>query len=422
MKRYLQPCYLALAMLGMSSLPSLAENDHYCRAPASTKDHAAPMNYPDQFAWQLFLEVNQKAKKEYATLNGKKVELNNAVWETWIDDSDNFPQHPNPANPPVWPTKADGHNLAYTSFSHQTYSNDKTSSEPDCNPDDLKNGGTCEVVYRNKATFEYIKNNNLWYQEGIADYVKTGKEIVFPIDSIEVKGNWKLIKENEKKDYHWNYTTKGQLIGLVAMHISSKVIPNWLWATFEHVDNPGRCDLLGCYDCYGVTNPVTQPNAKTFGSVYPEEPLSSALLKQYDKSGFNGTWLKEWKNYRLKGSMINFTDSYGNASLLGNSVTESGFVATSSCMGCHSRAAVTSAGQKAFPFFGELPSTAAIGNIPAEYGLQFLTANGAPNPADFYHRAGNLNNNNPYGTLQFLQTDFVWAIPMRAKSINQTTP
>jgi hypothetical protein len=34
-------------------------------------------------------------------------------------------------------------------------------------------------------------------------------------------------------------------------HISSKDIPNWIWATFEHVGNPGRCDYTGCNDSYG---------------------------------------------------------------------------------------------------------------------------------------------------------------------------
>ena len=28
--------------------------------------------------------------------------------------------------------------------------------------------------------------------------------------------------------------------GLTALHITTKDLPNWLWATFEHVDNPAR--------------------------------------------------------------------------------------------------------------------------------------------------------------------------------------
>ncbi|MGG7381499.1 hypothetical protein ACQ7B2_23090, partial [Escherichia coli] len=38
---------------------------------------------------------------------------------------------------------------------------------------------------------------------------------------------------------------------LVAFHVSSKDTPNWVWATFEHVNNLGRCDYTGCNDSYG---------------------------------------------------------------------------------------------------------------------------------------------------------------------------
>ena len=41
---------------------------------------------------------------------------------------------------------------------------------------------------------------------------------------------------------------------LIALHISSKDTPNWVWATFEHVANPGRCDFTGCNDSYGYSS------------------------------------------------------------------------------------------------------------------------------------------------------------------------
>jgi hypothetical protein len=418
MKLFYISCITAVALCA-SSFAS-AETDHYCRAPAKVADVAQPMNYPDQYAWKLFVEVNKQAKVEKIKVKGKTLTLNNAYWETWVDDVENFPAHPNPAKPPQWPTKANGHKLINASFSAHQLSQDgkkitaNAMGEASCQLDQ----GTCEVVYRNKTTFEYIINNKLWYQEGIATFFASGQQVVFPIDSIEVKANWKIITEQEKAAYHWNYTEDGQLIGLVAMHISSKVIPNWLWATFEHADNPGRCDLLGCYDCYGTSTTAIPANTSAFGGQYPAGTLTPALLKNYKDAGYKGTWLKAWQNYRLKGSMVNFTDSYGNPNLLGNSVTESGFVATSSCMGCHSRAAVTAQGAKAFPVFGELPSSVATQAIPAEYGYQFLTVNGTPNPADFYHRAGNIYQNNPNGILKLMQTDFVWAIPMRAQRVS----
>lgn len=44
--------------------------------------------------------------------------------------------------------------------------------------------------------------------------------------------------------------------------------------------------------------------------------------------------------YRLKGSQVDFVQSTGHRILLGNSVTEGGFMMSSSCMTCHARAHV----------------------------------------------------------------------------------
>ena len=52
-----------------------------------------------------------------------------------------------------------------------------------------------------------------------------------------------------------------------------------------------------------------------------------------------------FKNYCLKGTQVDFTDNEGLAIRLGNSVTEEGFVAQSSCITCHSRAAWDAKGQ-----------------------------------------------------------------------------
>jgi hypothetical protein len=51
-------------------------------------------------------------------------------------------------------------------------------------------------------------------------------------------------------------------------------------------------------------------------------------------------------NYCLKGSQSDFVDNTGLDIRLGNSVTEDGFVATSSCMTCHGRAAFDQNGQE----------------------------------------------------------------------------
>src|SRR5687768_14134465 len=50
----------------------------------------------------------------------------------------------------------------------------------------------------------------------------TERAVNFPRESIEVKGNWIVISEQDKPCFHWNYNTSGQLLGLVAFRIISK--------------------------------------------------------------------------------------------------------------------------------------------------------------------------------------------------------
>ena len=44
---------------------------------------------------------------------------------------------------------------------------------------------------------------------------------------------------------------------------------------------------------------------------------------------------KAWLSYRLKGSQIDFADHTGFSTVLGNSVTEAGFMNKSSCISCY---------------------------------------------------------------------------------------
>lgn len=92
---------------------------------------------------------------------------------------------------------------------------------------------------------------------------------------------------------------------LLSFHMSTKDLPNWFWATFEHVDNQGRCDWTGGNDSGRPT------------------PADAA-----------------WRSYRLKGSQTEFVTATGRSTLLGNSVTEAGFTNSVSCISCHARAAV----------------------------------------------------------------------------------
>ena len=95
----------------------------------------------------------------------------------------------------------------------------------------------------------------------------------FPIDTIEVKAEWLPLSELKA----WNgvsaedaaslyYINKARFggemvpVALVALHITTKLVPSWNWATFEHWKNPGRCDDEGCRDTFGAAQPVVAAN------------------------------------------------------------------------------------------------------------------------------------------------------------------
>ena len=115
----------------------------------------------------------------------------------------------------------------------------------------------------NKTMFDYILSNSLYSKAGQKAFTppvnftsgsidNTGKTLVE--GAIMVKTAWKVISAADKARFHSEnvlvYTPasenpkypaqcKMQTVGLVGMHIGHKTqaAPQWLWSTFEHVDN-----------------------------------------------------------------------------------------------------------------------------------------------------------------------------------------
>ncbi|EJN14287.1 hypothetical protein PMI42_02134 [Bradyrhizobium sp. YR681] len=318
-----------------------------------------------------------------------------------------------------------------------------------------------EIVFRNKPFFDFVFRNDLYNTEGItkiyannANNMKSGapyrtatqggplSEITFPANALMIKSDW-LARERAEamglREDPQNPYVKMEILTpvlddngsillpgehwLVAIHFSSKDIPNWVWTTFEHVNNPGRCDYTGCNDSYGYTSPdqVGAGQARNFtrphqmcdglllpsyvldpGGSYPGGARQPALARVFDGLGIgiadNATLQpkpsdRSWLSYRLKGTQVDFTDSMGRPTHLGNSVTEAGFVTSSSCMTCHSRASTNAAGTVPLPLGVFENGLTESGYLPS--------ATGTPNPAWF-------NKSGQPPTQLALQTDFVW--------------
>jgi hypothetical protein len=166
-----------------------------------------------------------------------------------------------------------------------------------------------------------------------------------PTESIALKGDliplpalqrWipQLVDIGNIKKLYYTVTVKNIEYALVAMHVSSRQNPNWVWGTFEHQMNPGRCDAIGCFDSFGAQIPAVAPNKKAFNTQYG----SCLKTPQLKTMMTNANLSPVWENYCLKSTEVDFVAADGTPYALGNSVIEgivgNGTVAASSCITC----------------------------------------------------------------------------------------
>jgi hypothetical protein len=125
---------------------------------------------------------------------------------------------------------------------------------------------------------------------------------------------------------------------VVSIHVTSPQNPNWVWGTFEHQMNPGRCDYIGCFDTFGAQTGSVPPNTKAYNTQYG----ACAKTPQLKTLTSSANLSPVWENYCLKSTQVDYTADDGTPYVLGNSVIEgivgNGTVAASSCISCHAYA------------------------------------------------------------------------------------
>lgn len=341
------------------------------------------INFPDEFNWRLFVKINVPAP------DGK-----NRVWETWADNDTTFPAAPSRTKPPTFPPPTVVATLKVSPVRQLRFLQAELKAlgkAETIHPLIAEGGG--EEVRRNEAAFDFIVANGLYFKEGIAEAFAKGTRLNFPPEAVEIKAAWgsaDSMSEAELKRYYTNTDSTGRRFRLLGIHIISKELPNWTWATFEHADNLGRCDIIGCHDAYGAQVKDVEANA-TPGKSYGECKHTQQLVDLFNQAG-----LKEefWSHYCLKGSQIDFADASGWPTRLGNTQLERVdlFEGTSSCMSCHSRAAYDKGGNP----------TSSGGFIGAKSPV------GYPLPEWFYESP--LDPPTPHGPLKALQSDFIWSL------------
>lgn len=392
----------------------------------------AAENFPYFFAWKAFVEINSPRR------SGETI----PKWEYWATDQETFPQCPDPGNPPLWP----GDNARAKMLGSRTQTLINATPKPidwyvmdNGVPVAITDVGDPEEVRRNQASFDYIVDNDLFYTEGLAAAFQEASDAValtggqtalaanamgnvvnFPIDSIEMKADWvpiEYIPQDQRHEYYRNVAiTKDEHgneveteYGLVAMHILTKDLPNWFWATWTNKNVLGRCDYYGCTDDFGVSPAYTAANPT------PNYPYETGEVTDDLKTLVKGFNVDEvFLNYRLVGAQTDFTDPTGQPTLLSNTITEQGVTQTGSCITCHSRAAFDHTGSPI-----QVVSQASEDQVPPP-GDKGVVDNGIPQ-ADWYWI---LANDDPYFSsntkvvgMNAVQFDFVWGL-LFARSVN----
>ena len=212
------------------------------------------------------------------------------------------------------------------------------------------NATYCEEVFVSPAEAAFVKRNlsTLVSQQsygsarnGTINFPGTEQnESRLAIDSLELKADWVPATSYnptfacpDPTNSLYTETINGKCYALAAIHITSKVMPNWLWATFEpnnNVTNPNRCDpkLYGaCFDPWGTTSSLPYVKGQT-AQQSPE--LHQAMAEAQLNPAFH--------NYFLTGVQTQFVDHYGKPISLGNSFVEFNQgvpPGKSSCITCH---------------------------------------------------------------------------------------
>lgn len=372
----------AIVMAG--GLMAFTQNSSAQNSPFDEpQDSAMAVLRPDEYAWRLFVALNWPADVDNKLPHpmAKLGAHGPVVWETWKNANEVFLQ--DGSDPGEWLGKPAQVANSVDDFDRaplQQLARDRVLRIVRHVFDPIAALSEINETRLNRTTYEFIRAKELYNLGGQNKLAQSGiPQISFPEQAKEVKAQWRQIGEQDKPRYHWAELklpddTK-RLYGLTALHITTKDLPNWFWATFEHVDNPTRGPTRG-------DESWKLPSVDRFACPLPPHDCNQAPRD----IGLEGTI---WTNYRLRGTQIDFIDSRGNPLRLANSQPEERFQETSSCITCHARATIGSSGNDRLQIF----ASNGDGHIGVPDPSWYVKLNPSGEPIQLY-----------------TQLDFVWSL------------
>jgi len=222
----------------------------------------------------------------------------------------------------------------------------------------------------NVISYDFIREKKLYNIEGQS---RNGA-LVFPYGAIEVKAAWRIMTDDDDQTRYYtmpavvrtNGADQEVTVGLVGLHIITKTpnAPEWIWSTFEQVDNVPRAASEKGAVAWSYYKPgsTTPPNKET----KPGTPTQVERLKRDLPDAVNARWEGAlrgtvWQYYQLIGVQYPLRNPQPN--MLANVVMETYIQSQSSCIDCHSTARSVTRENADFSFL-LLDAVAAGGSNP----------------------------------------------------------
>jgi hypothetical protein len=366
----------------------------------------ARMQAYDRFSWQEFIALNwpatdsRRGEPDRAKAFGAPAEW--VVWGSWKSLGELFPGKPE-AHPSEWddfaadlalPELATGtaakpvpydkipkETAGKVKVLHQAAKLVRFNQAPFASPITMgplvaQNGRVVRYETRvNRIAYDYIRDNKLYSRK-----ILEATSLNFPAGSIHVKAAWLELNDAQIKGGRF-YTIRAKVltgwtaddaqspiledrdVGLVGLHIVHKTEkhPDWIWTTFEHVDNLLAEDGPGTppatFSCQkppaAIAAANQSPPAVERGNPFPTTPVEVARMNPIDPAtdkinaefqGHPQVAKTVWRNYKLVGTQradpgTTTRPPAGDESkaipkALANTTLETYFQQFS-CLGCH---------------------------------------------------------------------------------------
>ncbi len=426
----------------------LACNSKTTEAPKTEATAAAPANSActlpttmagsdAETAWKIFVAINCASSLPNTPL----------VWETWTEQLCWL--NPTAA---ACQSKTSSHTLHGSALAAKKRTQTPSIEGTPCGPMTTKTDKSlakwaptnlsatpffCEEVYFNQAEAAYLTTpvagqpltlkTSAGQQAFAASTAPGAGTVNFPTSAIEVKVDWVPVDSLDPKKPTFNCTNppkglyteviQGKCYALAGFHLSSKLSPKWLWATFEPqstITNPNLCDptlYSACNDTWGSQNNPTTMVKSPHGTTPPVVPTAQ-LTALITAAGLANSPLA---SYVLVGTQTNYVDSNNLAIPLGSSFTEfnAGVLPQqASCITCHDFAMVSNGATPVTPPGAPFPAFA--GNAVAPKGPASPNT-GNPTPPPFQtpaqtnqQQASSQNPAVPTPGTTWIPLDFSW--------------